>query len=110
MKKFTSPVEKCFLTCCGLGLELVAGFVVDKEDHSVTRSDAHFLRLFQKCGLHLLKARYQRTFPRELFKVRMYALSCDKEEEVAGGGRTHGSSAGPARKRPRVRNQPGVIL
>lgn len=30
-----------------------AGFVLDKEDRSITRSDPYFKQLFRRCGLHL---------------------------------------------------------
>jgi len=50
------------------------GFIVDKEDSSITRSDAHFQTLFREAGLELLKVKLQPKFPKELFPVRMYAL------------------------------------
>lgn len=36
---------------------LHAGFVVDKEDTSVTRSDAYFRDLFKQTGFHLYKTK-----------------------------------------------------
>ena len=36
---------------------LCSGFVVDKEDSSVTRSDAYFRDLFKQTGFHLYKTR-----------------------------------------------------
>ncbi|KAL9224394.1 hypothetical protein vseg_000430 [Gypsophila vaccaria] len=53
------------------------GFVLDKEDYSVTRSHAYFLQLFQRCGLHVYKIKDQREFPKELFAVKMYALTTE---------------------------------
>ncbi|KAH9625995.1 hypothetical protein KSS87_017116 [Heliosperma pusillum] len=77
------------------------GFVLDKEDCSVTRSDAYFKELFRRCGLHVYKIKGRRLlvvawwfrlvrdidigsdraaeedqkgFPQELFAVKMYAL------------------------------------
>ena len=51
------------------------GFVVDKEDSSLTRSDEYMLELFtNKCGAKVLLNMKQRNFPRELFDVRMYAI------------------------------------
>jgi protein N-terminal methyltransferase len=50
------------------------GFVVDKEDSSVTRSNPYFLSLFAKAKLVVLKTKLQKGFPSELFAVRMYAL------------------------------------
>ena len=50
------------------------GFVLDKEDSSLTRSHAYFLSLFERAQLKVLKVKLQRGFPWELFAVRMYAL------------------------------------
>ncbi|ERN14764.1 alpha N-terminal protein methyltransferase 1 isoform X2 [Amborella trichopoda] len=71
------------------------GFVLDKEDKSITRSDSYFKELFIKSRLHLYKTREQKGFPQELFAVRMYALITDEPT------RTH-------RKRPR--NRPAMIM
>lgn len=51
------------------------GFVVDKEDTSVTRSDAYFRDLFKQTGFQLYKTKLQKGFPKDLFAVRMYAIS-----------------------------------
>uniref|UniRef100_A0A0D6R484 Alpha N-terminal protein methyltransferase 1 n=1 Tax=Araucaria cunninghamii TaxID=56994 RepID=A0A0D6R484_ARACU len=53
------------------------GFVLDKEDHSVTRSDAYIQELFSQTGLYLYKTKAQKGFPKELFPVKMYALTTD---------------------------------
>lgn len=50
------------------------GFIVDKSDSSLTRSDAYMLDLFARCGVKVLANERQKNFPRELFDVRMYAL------------------------------------
>lgn len=51
------------------------GFVVDTEDASVTRSHAYNIELFTaKAGLKLAHTALQRDFPKQLYKVRMYAL------------------------------------
>ncbi|XP_065847317.1 alpha N-terminal protein methyltransferase 1 isoform X2 [Euphorbia lathyris] len=54
-----------------------SGFVLDKEDRSITRSDIYFKELFSRCGLHLYKSKEQRGLPKELFGVKMYALVTD---------------------------------
>ncbi|KAL8508276.1 hypothetical protein ACS0TY_018749 [Phlomoides rotata] len=54
-----------------------SGFVLDKEDKSITRSDLYFKQLLTKCGLHIYKMKDQRGFPDELFAVKMYALTTD---------------------------------
>lgn len=51
------------------------GFIVDSEDASVTRSHAYNVELFTKrAGLKLAHTALQKDFPKQLFKVRMYAL------------------------------------
>ena len=50
------------------------GFIVDRQDSSVTRSDAHFKQVFARAGCTLLLEQQQKNFPKELFKVKMYAL------------------------------------
>lgn len=50
------------------------GIVVDKDDSSVTRSNSKLLKLFKKAELEVLKQETQTNFPKEIFKVNMYAL------------------------------------
>ncbi|KAK3247690.1 hypothetical protein CYMTET_42828 [Cymbomonas tetramitiformis] len=50
------------------------GFVVDKEDSSLTRSDKYLQSLFVQAGLRVCQVKRQQEFPQELFAVRMYAL------------------------------------
>ncbi|KAL9382940.1 hypothetical protein Peur_023263 [Populus x canadensis] len=59
-----------------------SGFVLDKEDRSITRSDSYFKGLFSRCGLHLYKSREQKGLPKELFAVKMYALTTDIPKRV----------------------------
>ncbi|PSS19304.1 Alpha N-terminal protein like [Actinidia chinensis var. chinensis] len=74
-----------------------AGFVLDKEDWSVTRSDSYFKELFQHCGLHIYKSKDQKGFPEELFPVKMYALTPDLPKWAN-------------RTRPKAQpNKPGII-
>ena len=49
------------------------GFIVDKEDSSLTRSDAHYKLLFQKSGMVLVRDQYQQNWPKKLYPVKMYA-------------------------------------
>ncbi|XP_010243926.1 PREDICTED: alpha N-terminal protein methyltransferase 1 isoform X2 [Nelumbo nucifera] len=58
-----------------------SGFVLDKDDQSITRSDLYFKELFNQCGLHLYKSKDQKGFPEELFAVKMYALT-SKQKRV----------------------------
>ncbi|KAK4348130.1 hypothetical protein RND71_034469 [Anisodus tanguticus] len=53
------------------------GFVLDKEDKSITRSDSYFKELFNQCGLYIYKMKDQKEFPDELFAVKMYALTTE---------------------------------
>ena len=50
------------------------GFIVDKEDSSLTRSNQYMLDLFEKANLSLLQSVKQKNFPKELFDVRIYCL------------------------------------
>lgn len=50
------------------------GFIYDLEDESVTRSDEIYKELFKRSGLKIIKNKCQTNFPKELFKVEMYAL------------------------------------
>ncbi|KAF8412770.1 hypothetical protein HHK36_000740 [Tetracentron sinense] len=60
------------------------GFVLDKEDRSITRSDLYFKELFKLCGLYLYKSKDQKGFPEELFAVKMYALISDMPKRIHG--------------------------
>ncbi|CAN6465535.1 unnamed protein product [Victoria cruziana] len=55
-----------------------SGFVLDKEDKSITRSDSYFKQLFKQADLYLYKTKEQKGFPEELFPVRMYALTAEE--------------------------------
>ncbi|KAL5731533.1 protein N-terminal methyltransferase [Ranunculus cassubicifolius] len=59
-----------------------SGFVLDKDDKSITRSDLYFKELFKRCGLHLYTSQDQRGFPQELFAVKMYALTFDPPKKI----------------------------
>mmetsp|Transcript_20749 Transcript_20749/g.50349 ORF Transcript_20749/g.50349 Transcript_20749/m.50349 type:complete len:257 (-) Transcript_20749:253-1023(-) len=50
------------------------GFVVDKDDSSVTRSDVYLQGLFREAGMEILSMTFQLDFPKELFAVRMFAV------------------------------------
>ncbi|KAI6703123.1 hypothetical protein NL676_012259 [Syzygium grande] len=74
-----------------------SGFVLDKEDRSITRSDTYFKELFHRCGLHMFKSKDQKGLPQELFAVKMYALTPDAPKRV------HNTRA---KAQP---NRPGII-
>ena len=50
------------------------GFVMDRDDGSVTRSDALFKEAFRAAGWKLVRQAVQTGFPKSLFTVRMWAL------------------------------------
>jgi protein N-terminal methyltransferase len=50
------------------------GFYVDKEDNSVVRSDKLFESLFERAGFTVVKHIYQLGFPKDLYKISLYAL------------------------------------
>ena len=64
-----------------------SGFVVDKDDNSLTRSNAYMLRLFDDAGVRLLYNVKQKGFPKQLYEVRMYVVV------AAGGGGGGGGAA-----------------
>ncbi|KAL4590278.1 hypothetical protein LXL04_003205 [Taraxacum kok-saghyz] len=72
-----------------------SGFVLDKEDKSLTRSDVYFKELFTQCGLNIYKLKDQKGFPDELFAVRMYALTTETMKKV-GSSRPKRQSNRPA--------------
>eukprot|EP00124_Ichthyophonus_hoferi_P000745 Ihof_evm5s30 gene=Ihof_evmTU5s30 len=45
------------------------GFALDKEDNSITRSEASLARLFEEAGLKIIKQTRQIGFPKEIFPV-----------------------------------------
>jgi len=49
-------------------------YTPDEDDSSATRTDEQFVELFQRAGLEILKTQFQPEFPKELFKVKLYAL------------------------------------
>ena len=57
------------------------GFVMDRDDGSVTRSDSLFKALFARAGMRVVRQGTQAGFPKGLFTVRMYALQPMKEGE-----------------------------
>ena len=67
------------------------GFVMDRQDGSVTRSDELFKEAFVAAGWRLVRQAVQTGFPKSLFTVRMWALqpiegwqqqSVESKEEV----------------------------
>jgi hypothetical protein len=103
-----------------------AGFVLDKVDNSVTRSDPYFRELFKRCGLYILSVKVnvqtcqcylvtwhslsnhsfiwslqmkqdQNELPKELFAVKMYALVTSQPKMQNSG------------KRRRPKNKPRMI-
>jgi protein N-terminal methyltransferase len=50
------------------------GFVVDREDSSLTRSNAYFLGLFARADMSVTYNVKQRGMPDGLFQVRMWVL------------------------------------
>ena len=50
------------------------GFMLHKDDFSVTRSEGMFRTAFAAAGLEVLREEYQRHFPQDLFKVKFFAL------------------------------------
>jgi protein N-terminal methyltransferase len=51
-----------------------AGFNLDTEDRSVTRSDFLYKAAFRRAGLKIIREDMQSNFRQDLFNVKMYAL------------------------------------
>lgn len=82
-----------FLQRCAEGLEqggLIVvkenisrdGFVLDREDTSITRTDLQYRTIFARAGLRLVAEKLQTGFPKQLFPVRMWALRPKRKVEV----------------------------
>jgi protein N-terminal methyltransferase len=56
-----------------------SGFYVDKDDNSVIRSDKLFQELFEQAGFTVVKHIYQPGFPKDLFRISLYALIVTQE-------------------------------
>lgn len=48
--------------------------IFDSQDSSWTRTESSFLKIFKAAGLSVVKSSLQHGFPRELFKVKLWAL------------------------------------
>ncbi|KAL2610045.1 hypothetical protein R1flu_028618 [Riccia fluitans] len=80
-----------------------SGFVLDKVDFSVTRSDPYFRDLFQQGGVYVYQHRKQTAFPRELFEVHMYCLTTEFKK-----CKSKSKSKSKSKKGKRG-NRPGII-
>ncbi|XP_031572380.1 N-terminal Xaa-Pro-Lys N-methyltransferase 1-B-like [Actinia tenebrosa] len=54
---------------------------IDAVDSSVTRSHQHFAKLFERANMTVLKRETQSNFPKEIYKVNMYALVANDTQE-----------------------------
>lgn len=76
------------------------GFVLDKQDKSITRSDLYFRQLFNQCGLHVYKVKDQKGFPDELFAVKMYALTTEMPKSTKNS---------KSKSKKHIANHPAII-
>lgn len=51
-----------------------AGDIFDVTDSSWTRAESSFLRIFDDAGLKVVRSSWQHGFPKELFRVKVWAL------------------------------------
>eukprot|EP00397_Hematodinium_sp_SG-2012_P055315 GEMP01067420.1.p1 GENE.GEMP01067420.1~~GEMP01067420.1.p1 ORF type:complete len:200 (+),score=34.89 GEMP01067420.1:50-649(+) len=51
-----------------------SGFVLDKEDNSITRLDTQYKAIFKRAGLRIIQDLQQSIWPQHLFPVKMYML------------------------------------
>lgn len=61
---------------------MLSGFVLDKEDCSITRSDLYYKELFQRCGLHLYQAKVLFTYPQCLTKYIVLKQAQKGKKEI----------------------------
>lgn len=63
-----------------------SGFLVDKDDSSIMRSDKYLKHIFKQAGLEIIREARQLDFPSDVFPVRTYALRphihADNSQEV----------------------------
>lgn len=59
------------------------GFLVDKEDSSVMRSNRYLKHIFQRANLQIVRETKQLDFPRNIFPVRTYALQPSKDADTS---------------------------
>lgn len=57
------------------------GFIVDKDDNSLTRSNSYMMNLFGRAGLSVAYNIKQKNFPKNLFEVRMYVLKVPAQQQ-----------------------------
>jgi protein N-terminal methyltransferase len=57
---------------------------IDKDDASLTRSDAHLKRLWKEAGVKVVKQEVADGFPDGIYPVMMYSL-CSAVDPIHGG-------------------------
>lgn len=76
----TDKLHRCCHVATAAGIVFVKenicreGFVVDRDDSSLTRSNAYMLELFERANMRVMYNVKQKNFPKELYEVRMYVL------------------------------------
>ena len=51
-----------------------SGFIVDREDNSLTRSHAYWMGLFARAGMSVVLSMKQKDMPQQLYQVKMYVV------------------------------------
>lgn len=75
--RFLRQCCKCLLPGGIIGLKdnvVRSGFLIDKDDSSIMRSDKYLKHLFSKAQIEVIRETKQLDFPRDIFPVRIYAL------------------------------------
>jgi protein N-terminal methyltransferase len=62
------------IICCKENVVLQGPHVFDKDDNSVTRTDAQYRAIFEQAGLTLVHEQRQTDWPTDLFPLMSYAL------------------------------------
>jgi len=72
------------LICIKENVVIEGTFMVDREDNSISRTDAQMKAIYEKAGLELVHEARQTAWPTNLIPVMMYALRPRGESEDSG--------------------------
>lgn len=96
---FVAFVQECIKCLTPNGIIVVkdnvarTGFLVDKDDSSIMRSNRYMLHLFKRAGVEVIKQARQLDFPKTVFPVRMFALKPSSSNVADTAASTTASSS-----------------
>lgn len=77
---FVAFIQQCMECLSEQGIIIIkdnvarAGFLLDKDDSSIMRSNRYLVHLLKKAGVTVIKQTRQLDFPKSVYPVRMYAV------------------------------------